>query len=513
MSAEILFVEDDARLRDLLIEAASLEGFRVEGVSSAEAAITRLEEKSFDILLTDIQMPGISGLDLLTHCRRLRPATIMLVMTAYGTIDLAVEAMKRGAADFLTKPFTLDILSSTLRVAAERAEQHRARQETMAGTDRAVTASGEQTPAGSLSEAGIVFRSAAMRRVMEQARTIAPYNTTVLVTGETGTGKELIARAIHQASGRRRAAFIALNCAAVPEQLLEDELFGHVRGAYTGAHVARTGRFEQADGGTLFLDEIGDMSLALQAKLLRVLQEREFEKLGSTRTIKVDVRIIAATSADLERRIAEGSFRPDLYYRLNVVHIRVPPLRERPEEIRALGEHLLKRFCQSVGLEEKRVREEAWRVLERYHWPGNVRQLQNAMERAAALTGGKVEIGVEDLPEEVRGGAASGVSVILGGGSSREEREAIIGVAGKGSSEGEVEQEEPETLEGVGEGVNFEAVVTKVERELLLKSLRQTGGNKMRAAKLLGMKRTTFVEKLKRLQIDEESSAAGGEDA
>ena len=511
MSAEILFVEDDARLRDLLIEAASLEGFRVEGVSTAEAAIARLEEKSFDILLTDIQMPGISGLDLLIHCRRLRPATIMLVMTAYGTIDLAVEAMKRGAADFLTKPFTLDTLSSTLRVAAERAEQQRARQETQAA-DRAATASDEQPSAGALGEAGIVFRSAAMQRVMEQARTIAPYTTTVLVTGETGTGKELIARAIHQASGRRRAAFIALNCAAVPEQLLEDELFGHVRGAYTGAHVARTGRFEQADGGTLFLDEIGDMSLALQAKLLRVLQEREFEKLGSTRTIKVDVRIIAATSADLERRIAEGSFRPDLYYRLNVVHIRVPALRERPEEVRPLGEHLLKRFCQSVGLEEKRVREEAWRVLERYHWPGNVRQLQNAMERAAALTGGRVEIGVEDLPEEVRGGAASGVSVILGGGSSREEREAIIGVAGKGSSEGEVEQEEAETLEGVGEGVNFEAVVTKVERELLLKSLRQTGGNKMRAAKLLGMKRTTFVEKLKRLQIDEETAAAGGED-
>jgi DNA-binding NtrC family response regulator len=263
--------------------------------------------------------------------------------------------------------------------------------------------------------------------------------------------------------------------------LLEDELFGHVKGAFTGAQGSREGRFEQADGGTLFLDEIGDMSLPLQSKLLRVLQEREFEKLGSTRTIKVDVRIVAATSADLEQRIAQGSFRSDLFYRLNVVHLRLPPLRFRKEDISSLARHLLARFCTSAGLPLKTIDEEAWAALESYRWPGNVRQLQNAMERAAALSGLVTVIRLRDLPEEVRGGAASGITPSL--------------------AAGRVEEDLPIP----DEGLNFDAVVTEVERELLLQSLNQAGGNKMRAAKLLNMKRTTFVEKLKRLRIDTES--------
>jgi DNA-binding NtrC family response regulator len=327
----------------------------------------------------------------------------------------------------------------------------------------------------------MIAESAAMRKLFEQVEAIAPFNTTVLVTGETGTGKEMVARAIHQQSPRRGRPMVALNCAAVPEQLLEDELFGHVKGAFTGAQGSREGRFEQADGGTLFLDEIGDMSLPLQSKLLRVLQEREFEKLGSSRTIKVDVRIVAATSADLEQRIGEGSFRSDLYYRLNVVHLRLPPLRERREAIQPLARHLLAQFCRSAGLPEKTIAEDVWPALESYRWPGNVRQLQNAMERAAAMSGAAPVISLKDLPEEVRGGAVSGITPSLAPGQVPGDEQSI-----------------PD------EGVNFDAVVTEVERELLLQSLSKSGGNKMRAAKLLNMKRTTFVEKLKRLQIEPE---------
>ncbi|HEX7956874.1 MAG TPA: sigma-54 dependent transcriptional regulator, partial [Pyrinomonadaceae bacterium] len=328
----------------------------------------------------------------------------------------------------------------------------------------------------------LIAAAPVMQRLLEQVRAIAPFQTTVLVTGETGTGKEVVARAIHNLSPRGRKALVALNCAAVPEQLLEDELFGHVKGAFTGAQSARAGRFEQADGGTLFLDEIGDMSLPLQSKLLRVLQEREFERLGSSRTVKADVRVVAATSADLQGRIDEGTFRPDLYYRLNVVHLHLPPLRERREDIRPLAEHLLSKFCAGAGLPPKSVSDEAWGALAAYRWPGNVRQLQNAVERAAVLTGTATEIQFQDLPEEVREAVAA---------------EGAHG--GARAAAREPEQRPPDISEG---GVNFDAVVSQVERDLLSQSLAKAGGNKMRAAQLLGMKRTTFVETLKRLGIE-----------
>jgi len=469
MNVKILFVEDDERLRDVLLEAAAMEGYDAQGVSSAEAAVERLRLEPFDILVTDVTLPGMTGLDLLRHCPRLRPGILPIVITAHGTIDIAVEAMKRGAADFLTKPFELDGLLGTIRVAAERAAR--------------ALAAAQGAPGGG--PGSLIAVAPAMQQLLEQVRAIAPFPTTVLVTGETGTGKEMIARAIHQFSPRAERALVALNCAAVPEQLLEDELFGHVKGAFTGAQGGREGRFEQADGGTLFLDEIGDMSLPLQSKLLRVLQEREFERLGSSRTVKVDVRVVAATSADLERRIEEGTFRPDLYYRLNVVHLRLPPLRERREDIRPLAEHLLARFCALTGLPTKTVSGEAWEALVEYRWPGNVRQLQNAVERGAALTGAAAEIHLPDLPEEVREGAGAG------------------GAAARPAPPAAGESEPPDIPDG---GVNFDALVTKVERDLLLQSLAKAGGNKMRAAQLLNMKRTTFVEKLKRLQIDTESS-------
>ncbi|MDT5271506.1 MAG: two-component system, NtrC family, nitrogen regulation response regulator NtrX [Acidobacteriota bacterium] len=472
MGVKILFVEDDERLRDILLEAAAMEGFDARGVSSAEAAVELLRDETFEVMVTDVTLPGMSGLDLLRHCQRLRPGILPIVITAYGTVDIAVEAMKRGATDFITKPFELDGLLGTIRVAAERAAR-----------THAVTRGGTGLGPGNL-----IATAPVMQKLMEQVSAIAPFQTTVLLTGETGAGKEMVARAIHDLSPRGAKALVALNCAAVPEQLLEDELFGHVKGAFTGAQSARAGRFEQADGGTLFLDEIGDMSLPLQSKLLRVLQEREFEKLGSSRTVKVDVRVVAATSADLQRRIDEGTFRPDLYYRLNVVHLRLPPLRERREDIRPLAEHLLAKFCVGVGLPAKSVSEEAWDAFDLYRWPGNVRQLQNAVERAAVLTGAATEIQLQDLPEEVREAVAAG---------------GAHGLAT--AAEPKQGQQPPDIPEG---GVNFDAVVTKVERDLLLQSLAKAGGNKMRAAQLLGMKRTTFVEKLKRFGIEWEKETA-----
>jgi DNA-binding NtrC family response regulator len=461
MSARILLVEDDSSLQRVLLEATALRGYQAEGVSTAELAIERLTAHAYDIVITDINLPGMSGLDLLPHCFRLRPNIYAVVITAYGTIEIAVEAMKRGASDFLTKPIALSDLASAIQVAAER----------VAPTNVVNRQVVEST--------AVVGRSAAIVRVLAQVNTVATYNSTVLITGETGTGKELIAKQIHDSSERKGRPMVAFNCAAVPENLLEDELFGHVKGAFTGAQSTREGRFERAEKGTLFLDEIGDMSLPLQSKLLRVLQEREFEKIGSSRPIKVDVRVVAATSADLDAMIAKGTFRSDLYYRLNVVSVRVPPLRERREDIPVLAEHLLGRFVASAGLPNKTISTDAMAALSSYRWPGNVRQLQNAMERAAIFTGAVTVIEQKDLPEEIRSGSPSGITPVLA-----------------------VEPLLPHDRTIPEGGLSFETVVTNVERELLLQSLSRTGGNKLRAAKLLNMKRTTFVEKLKRLQIN-----------
>lgn len=460
MKAKILVVEDEEALRSLLLEVMSLEGHVCEGVASVAAAVKRLSETKFDILLTDVNLPDESGLSILPICARLNPATYMLVMTGFASIDVAVTAMKNGATDFLTKPISLNNLLAVIRVAISRI----------------AAASPIETAAAA--SATIVAKSPIMLDLLAQIELVAPFKASVLITGETGTGKELVARALHAGSPRRDKNLIALNCAAIPEQLLEDELFGHVKGAFTGAQTARAGRLEQADGGTLFLDEIGDMNLSLQAKLLRVLQECEFERLGSSQTIKSDVRVVAATSANIEQKIADNSFRADLYHRLNVVQLNVPPLRARRSDVLPIAAVLLERFCASAGLPPKTLSSEAAGALNDYDFPGNVRQLQNAVERAAIYSGLAATIEIEHLPEEIKlskthGNHANGFHV-------------------------------PTAIPD--EGLDFTNIVSGIERELLQQTLHKTGGNKMQAAKLLNMKRTTLIEKLKRLHIESEET-------
>ncbi|MEZ5425386.1 MAG: sigma-54 dependent transcriptional regulator [Pyrinomonadaceae bacterium] len=458
MKAKILIVEDEVQLRNVLLDSIATEGHQVEGAKSVEEALELFEENTYDVVLTDVRLPQKSGLELIPSCFQNNPDVQVLVMTGFATIDTAVQAMKLGAVDFLCKPIALNDLISAIRLAVGKIGQPK---------PEPVAQPGSRSP--------IIAKSTVMLNLLDQIETIAPYKLNALITGETGTGKELVAREIHNKSNRKDKPFVALNCAAIPEQLLEDELFGHIKGAFTGAQTERKGRFEQADDGTLFLDEIGDMNLALQAKLLRILQESEFERLGSSKTVKVDVRIVAATSADLEAKINDGSFRPDLYHRLNVVHLRVPPLRQRPDDIPPIASGLLNRFCKNVGLPEKTISEEAFHALISYNYPGNVRQLQNFVERAAVFSAAESVILLEHLPEEVKK-QTSLFQVQVG--------------------QGLLPDEIPD------EGIDFTGVVSQVERELLLQTLEKTGGNKMQAAKLLNMKRTTLVEKIKRLQIE-----------
>jgi two-component system response regulator AtoC len=458
MKPRILVVEDDNQLRNLLVEILTAEGYQITSVDSVEGALKFQEKESFDVILTDVNLPGKSGLEMLPIWLQRDPAAYLIVMTGYASIEVAVQAMKLGASDFLCKPISFNDLKSAIKIAVRKVAE-------------------PQLPltSGSISNSPIIAKSVVMLNLLEQVKVIAPYKINVLVTGETGTGKELIAKAVHHASPRAKNPLISMNCSAIPEQLLEDELFGHVKGAFTGAQGDRKGRFEQADNGTLFMDEIGDMNLALQAKLLRILQESEFERLGSSQTIKVDVRVVAATSANLENKLADGSFRSDLYHRLNVVHLRVPALRERPDDILPLSQGLLDRFCESAGLPSKTIADEAYHSLISYSFPGNVRQLQNAMERAAVFSGASTVVRLEHLPEEIRN------------------QENLFQIP-------RADDLIPDSIPD--EGIDFAEAVSKVERRLLLQTLDKTGGNKMQAAKLLNIKRTTLVEKIKRLEIE-----------
>jgi DNA-binding NtrC family response regulator len=453
----LLLIDDERPLREAIAERLGDHGFHVVQADSGEAALERLAEFAFDIVVTDLRLPGLDGRQVLEAAIERYPDIIAIVITGFGTVKDAVEAIKQGAADFITKPFQFDALLHVLRSALE---QRRLRSE----NDYLRSQLEERYRID-----GIVGHSRAMRDLFQMLETVAATSSTVLITGETGTGKELAARAIHHASARRAQRFVALNCSAIPETLLEAELFGHVRGAFTGAVGTRQGKLEQAHKGTLFLDEIGTMSPALQAKLLRVLQEREFERVGDSHTIRIDVRVIAATHSDLTQMVADGTFREDLFYRLNVIPIALPPLRERREDVPLLVRHFVEKLSRDLapGRPPVTMSQEAMRCLMAYSWPGNVRQLENVVERALALSPGRSQIEVSDLPAEVQHAP---------------------------DEPGEAPDLFPE------EGVDFEAHVRKVELALITRALERTGGNKRQAARLLSLKRTTLIEKLKRLE-------------
>ena len=466
----LLLVEDEAPLREALAERLAEHGFDVEQSGSGEQAIDQLAEFAFDIVITDLRLPGLDGTRVLEAALLRYPDIVGIIVTGYGTVKDAVEAIKRGATDFVTKPFQFDELLHALNSALE---QRRLKAE------NAYLRSQLQER---YRFEGLIGRSPAMRELFQLLETVSVSASTILVTGETGTGKEVVARAIHHNSPRRAQRFVALNCGAIPETLLEAELFGHVRGAFTGAIGTRQGRLEQANKGTLFLDEVGTMSRAMQMKLLRVLQEREFERIGDTHTIKVDVRVVAATNSDLQKMVAEGMFREDLFYRLNIIPIHLPPLRERKEDIPLLVQHFLKKFAgqesgaQSAKVDQGRnaeparplsMSQQAMRCLMSYVWPGNVRQLENAIERAVALSGGRTQIETADLTPDIQQASQTAAA--------------------------------PDVTLPEG-GIDFDHYINRIEHGLIRRALEKTGGNKGQASKLLNLKRTTLVEKLKRLE-------------
>ena len=413
----VLVVDDEPAQRELVGGFLRKQGFDVAEAPDGRTALERFRKEPFDLLLTDQRMPGLSGLELLEAARAVTPAVSMIIMTAYGTIETAVAAIKGGAADYLTKPLNLDELLHRIAQVRERQRlimENRELREALQERHRVE---------------GIIGESGRMQEVLSLVRRVAGSDATILIQGESGTGKELIARAIHYASPRAGAPLVSVNCAALPETLLESELFGHEKGAFTGAVAARKGRFELADGGSLFLDEIGDLPLHLQVKLLRVLQEREFERVGSSRPVAVNVRLLAATHRDLEALVRAGRFRDDLYYRINVVSISLPPLRERREDIPLLLDHFVEKFSRRNGKRIGGLTREAREALLRYDYPGNVRELENLVERAVILTRDEV-IGLEDLPLGVkeREGETSGetsLTVLVEGLERRMIREAL----------------------------------------------------------------------------------------
>jgi two-component system response regulator HydG len=385
----ILVVDDDVSFRKALVRGLAREGQEIDNVGNGADAIARLDDRQYDVVLTDLRMPVHDGLDVLQKALTIHPCPAIILMSGRATIETAVEVMQAGAFDFVQKPFPIE----QLRLKIERAlEIRRLRAQLDYLTDR---------QADPCTFEGIVGANGALRRALGTVAKVARSRSTILIRGETGTGKELIAAAVHHNSDRREQAFVKVNCAALHENLLESELFGHEKGAFTSADRQRIGRFEQADGGTLFLDEIGDMSATVQAKVLRVLQEREFERLGSSRTIKTDVRVLAATNRDLGEMIRTRRFREDLFYRLNVVSIDVPPLRERLEDIPALADYFLRRFARDLKKPAMGIHQDALGLLMRHTWPGNIRELQNVLERATLLSDDAV-LGVQDVAITVR---------------------------------------------------------------------------------------------------------------
>jgi len=450
--AAILIVEDEAKMRRLLELNLGEDGFATFSAEDAEGGLKLLRENSIDLVITDLKLPGMNGLEFLQSIKRQNAALPVVVMTAFGSVETAVEAMKAGASDYVLKPFSLSemrmVIHKELDVRNLREENRSLRE-----------ALGKR-----YSHPNVVARSPKMQEVLATVERVAPTNSTVLLGGESGVGKDLIARAIHEKSRRANGPFVKINSTAIPENLLESELFGFEKGAFTGAVASKPGKFELADKGTLFLDEIGDVPPATQVKLLRVLQEREFERLGGTRTVKVDVRLIAATNRDLREALEQGTFREDLYYRLNVVPIDIPPLRERKEDIPDLVELFITRFNAESRKPIEGITPEAMQILVNYHWPGNVRELQNIVERACALA--KVNmLDAADIRLDTRA---------------------------------------PKAANGAGGFLPEGMTLEQWEDEMVQEALRRANGNKSQAARLLGLSRNALRYRLSKIGIADE---------
>ncbi|MBX7183937.1 MAG: sigma-54 dependent transcriptional regulator [Vicinamibacteria bacterium] len=453
--ARIVVIDDEVNAATALETLLKEDGYDVACANDAKTGLGLIEQMDADIVLTDLRMPGMDGLELLKHIKQARPQTLVILMTAFGTVKNAVRAMKTGAEDYLAKPLDLEELEVVVERAIEKKhllEETRLLRERVADKYRFENILGE---------------SPDMLHAFKAIRQVAGSSASVLLLGESGTGKELFAQALHQASPRRNRPFIKVACAALPETLLESELFGHEKGSFTGAIATRPGRFEAADGGTLFLDEIGDISLTVQVKLLRFLEEREFERVGGNKTFKVDVRIVSATHRDLTKKIADGSFREDLYYRLNVVEIRIPPLRDRPADLPVLAQHFLKKYAAQNAKDVRSFSDEAMSLLLRHPWPGNVRQLENAIERAVVLTEQPV-LNVTHFPT-------------LRGALEPAEHAAPSGITIPGSS------------------------LAMIEREAILRTVESVGGSTSRAAKILGISPRKIQYKLKDYHADARS--------
>lgn len=456
LHATILIIEDDRSQREALAEILAGEGFEVETAPDGETAITRLQETRFDVVLTDMALPGLGGMEVLKYLVRHRPETLCIIVTGYATIKNSVDAMRLGAYDYLAKP----VDPRELRLVLKRALEHKKLKEENLQLKKQLYKR--------FGFANIIGASEAISQVFDLIHKVADTDSTVLLLGESGTGKELIARAIHYNGSRRQGPLIPVNCAAIPEELLESELFGHERGAFTHAVRTRVGRFEQANGGTIFLDEIADMSPNLQVKILRVLQDRAFERIGGVKTIRVDIRVLAATNQDLEGMVEQGRFRKDLFYRLNVIPIRIPPLRERTSDIPLLIAHFLQEFSRKKKQPPKRLRPEVMELLLHYPWPGNVRELENLMERLVILSEGEL-VEVSDLPERFRTALPR--------------------------------RKPPQLADFPEQGVHLANAVQEFERQLILQALEKSHWVKSRAAQLLNLNRTTLIEKMKKQAI------------
>ncbi len=450
-------VDDDADIRETMVTLLSMNDYVVKAVADGQSAIEEVSREKYSVVITDLMLPQMNGIDVIRNIKSIDPDLQCVVITGYATVSTAVDAMKAGAFDYLMKPFNGTEVLMLLKRVIDFQEL------------KTENVQLKKTLRSRYSFENLIGSSEGIQKVCSLIEKVAETESTILILGESGTGKELVARTLHYNSQRKNKPLIPINCGAIPETLLESELFGHEKGAFTGASSTRIGRFELADGGTIFLDEIGDMSPNLQVKLLRVLQQREFERVGGVRTIKVDVRIVAATNIDLEDAVQEGKFREDLYYRLNVIPIVIPPLRERTDDIPLLIEHFLRHFNKSKNRDISGFSTAAMEILMAYSWPGNIRELENLIERLVILKG-EGTIGTEDLPEKF-------ISYTF-------------------SKEGNLHINLPDN------GINLKDAVEEFENNLIMQALQKAQGVKNRAAQLLSLNRTTLVEKLKKKKLD-----------